>query len=174
MPWLNKAAQGFVSEAYDFCQQTKLHPQKRLQQVQALAEGLVYGIGHEAIHHPKDVLWKTFSGATTGMIIGSVMMAESKRTALIGTICAAGIAGKWLVDKTNTGIEYNQKRDTAITSALDDLWKSNDKRSYKHNVDILSSNIGPAIFDLGQAATALWFAGRVTGGYKALLSRQVF
>ncbi len=129
------------------------HPDKRLLQTIAVADGAVFGalnaIPDRLLHHGEQILDTAAQAAvmTAAVNMAMRMSPPAMRTAL--AVAGLGMAGNYIYDR---GTRFSA--DKELTQALDDIWRGSDVASVRRSVSTLERQLGPESCDMALACLA--------------------
>lgn len=153
-----KASTRLLEDVY----QAVTHPEKSLQQAQLLGNGLVGGVTKEINADPGKAVKGVCEALVGGAVIGAGIGLLAAEAPFWGAAVAGGatvLGVKWVWDKFDPNAASNQERNRNIKSAMDALWKSDDRNAFRTNLPIVEQNLGKDALDL---STGL--LGGVTAG----------
>jgi hypothetical protein len=151
----------FLQASSKFFQETYEHPEARARQAAAVVDGCIVGAIKAApdriINHPVETCTQIAIGFGTGALFG-----------LAATIDAPIVAGALAVGGTAMTLQYTWdlaqrlNQDQNLQKSLNDIWCSNDFKTYNSALPTVEKGLGGESFDLAVASLSAVAGGRGT------------
>jgi hypothetical protein len=143
------------AEAWEFCQETAAHPDKRLAQAEVLTLGIGKGFCQEAYEEfterPQELMCHIGGYYIAGTV--AAVFLEALPPVAIATLALGTGYAVW----SYFNDKENQKRFASVSKATSQAWYSNNPKDFNKSVDTISSALGKDSFQLSTALMFGWY-----------------